>query len=248
MKYLITSGCSFTAFDICWPTALQKFLKDYKLINVGIGSNSNEMISRNTIIAVKKLLKEGVNPENILVGIMWSGYTRKQFCFDDIDDFDIKTRYPHGKWDVNPYKWYDYNERWLFCTPVMATKNQYIKKYYKNYQNHFLDIIQTYEHVLKTQWYLEKNNIKYFMTSYMAEWNNFIGNREILDDYKSEINFEQWLPVSGEYDWLKENSVNLWRWQEEPGGSPDDHHPSRAQHREFTLKIIIPWLKKKKYV
>lgn len=246
-RHLITSGCSFTAYDICWPNHLIKHLKSYELTNTGIGSNNNEMISRNAILAVKKLLDQGVKAKHILVGIMWSGYTRKHFCFEDVKDFDQKTKYPHGLYDINPYTWNNYNERWLFATPIMSKTNNYIKTYYKDYQNYFLDIMQTYENVLRAQWYFEKNNIKYFMVPYMKEWNDYPIEHEVIDMLKSEIDYDKWLPVTGEYNWVKENSKFDFR-ESGPGPWKDRNHPSYQQHQEFTLKVILPWLREKNYV
>jgi hypothetical protein len=46
------------------------------------------------------------------------------------------------------------------------------------------------------------------------------------------IDFDHFLPVKGEHEWCKENF---------PLNSVDDH-PTTNQHKEFTEKIIWPWL------
>ena len=76
MKILITGGCSFSADDYCWPVHLQNKLSYDTHYQTGVGSSGNDLISRKVIWQVNKCLKSGIKPEDMLVGIMWSGKER----------------------------------------------------------------------------------------------------------------------------------------------------------------------------
>ena len=72
MKKVIVSGCSFTFEDWNWPKFLRKHLNVSKqnLINVGMASQGNGLISKKLIYVVNKEL-ETTKPEDILVGVMF---------------------------------------------------------------------------------------------------------------------------------------------------------------------------------
>ena len=78
MKYLVTSGCSFTAYERCWPYRLVEQLGkiNYTLINDAEGSSGNAMIHRRIIYQVGKLLAQGIDKDDILVGISTSGNSK----------------------------------------------------------------------------------------------------------------------------------------------------------------------------
>ena len=95
MKYLVTSGCSFTSAtrvnvhrtdDVFlnepdrfhyYPHWLQKKFPDIKVFNMGNPGNNNSLIVRSIIFKVKQLIKEGVNPAEIAVIVQWSSYFRR---------------------------------------------------------------------------------------------------------------------------------------------------------------------------
>jgi len=95
MKYIVTSGCSFTRqyrrigitgneYDFMndaisqwkWPHFIQKEYPDYKVLNYGNPTNDNAVIAKSILYGVNKLLKEGVSTENIKVVVQWSGWSR----------------------------------------------------------------------------------------------------------------------------------------------------------------------------
>ena len=57
-KYLVTGGCSFTAYDGCWPYWLSRAIPNCKLFNTAIGSSDNSLIARKTIYMVHKLIQD----------------------------------------------------------------------------------------------------------------------------------------------------------------------------------------------
>ena len=80
IKLLITSGCSFSEainHDITWPVHLTQYL-NCEAVHLGRGSAGNGIISRTIVHAVITALKS-YKPEELLVGIMWSGYSRHEF-------------------------------------------------------------------------------------------------------------------------------------------------------------------------
>ena len=80
MKKIIVSGCSFTFEDWNWPKYLIKHLNvpTRDLINVGMASQGNGLISKKLIYAVNKEL-ENTDSKDMLVGVMWSGIDRVDF-------------------------------------------------------------------------------------------------------------------------------------------------------------------------
>jgi hypothetical protein len=81
-KLLITSGCSFSECISpavkTWPKHLAKELIDYTHQSYAMGSQGNGLISRGIVYGVNEALKTH-SPEDILVGVMWSGTDRHDF-------------------------------------------------------------------------------------------------------------------------------------------------------------------------
>ncbi len=95
MKYLITSGCSFTsAHRVNYHRKDDEFLKDepkfwyythwiqkkkpeLKVYNMGSPGNNNSIIARSAIYKAKQLIKEGVPSNEIGIMIQWSSYFRR---------------------------------------------------------------------------------------------------------------------------------------------------------------------------
>lgn len=238
-KILLASGCSFTApriedDDYNWPEHLCKKL-DIDLINVGMSSQGNGLISRKVIYNVEQLLKKYENSE-ILVGVMWSGVDRYDYYSNSNEDVKTWGSFPP---DIpliknptniveNSYHWRIINHNW---------KNNEAKLYYENFYTDIFSTIMTIEHILRVQWYLDKYNISYFMTTYMNIFDSKINTNEIKYLYNL-INFEKFLPVNGCYEWTKENYAKT--------GFKNRHdlHPTSFAHEKFSNEIIIPYLLK----
>lgn len=240
MKKLITGGCSFSEcisqhLDT-WPRHLATALPEYQHISTALGSQGNGLISRRVIYQVTETLKQTA-AKDIMVGIMWSGPDRHDFYVQttlDLPGVD--------GWMENPTKfvkhgigaWAIMNQGW---------KMNHAKLYYTEFHNRAGSIIYTLEHILRTQWFLKQHGIRYFMTTYTGD---------VIPDYAktrfpdadhllSEVDFSNFLPIIGEYEWCRDHSG-----LEFP--VPDDYHPSTAQHREFTQQIILPFLKERNLI
>ncbi len=93
MKYLITSGCSFShhwthanAPD-GWIELLEKHLRltnpDLTALHVGHNGHGQEMIQKKVSMTIIELLSNGVDAKDIFVAVMWSGTFRKSWYIDN---------------------------------------------------------------------------------------------------------------------------------------------------------------------
>ena len=73
---LITGGCSYSQvpnLDVTWPLPLQESLGVRYVAHTGHGAAGNQLISRKVISKVIEAIELGHKPEDMLVGVMWSG-------------------------------------------------------------------------------------------------------------------------------------------------------------------------------
>lgn len=235
-KILLASGCSFTFEPWNWPTFVANGM-DYNLLNVGMGSTGNGLISKKVIYNVDNLLKS-YNPEDIVVGVMWSGIDRNDFYIDKPVKSDT-----HCGWSENPTRVVDGFNNWEIVNIHWTTEKSL--SWYKNFHTEIGSIIQTIQNILMVQWYLERKNVKYFMSTYMnifhlKNMDNLLTNPDISYLYKM-IDFTKFLPVSGCHEWVKENYI------EEGFNKPDSRgvvgmHPTEFGHKKFAEEIIIPYI------
>ena len=90
-KILVTSGCSFSEcinYDVhgnndnkTWPIYLREQLPGAEHYSEAMGSQGNGLIVRRVQYRLHELLKTH-RPEDILVGIMWTGRDRFEFYFE----------------------------------------------------------------------------------------------------------------------------------------------------------------------
>ena len=240
MKVLITGWCSFseciTPTYHTWPIQLEKMLPPYWLAtHTGMGSQGNGLISRRMIYQVTEELKK-FKAEDILVGVMWSGPDRHDFYHTEKIHFNIGE-----PWMENPTKfvkntpghWSILNHNW---------RNDYAVNYYKNFYDQDGALIYTLEHMLRLQWFLKLNNIKYFMTTYTSEvLHPRVKTHPEIEYLYNQLDLDKFLPVTGEYEWCMEHLPDDFIM-------PGDKHPSIKQHTAFVESIILPFLKEKQYI
>lgn len=303
--HLITAGCSYSQpfnADITWPIHLQDKLKSVRYVShKGHGAAGNSIISRKVISNVLAALEQGVSPDQMLVGIMWSASDRQShysekhqhnfikttvrggspnydIFLDQIDTgtYDIPVFVDstdnHGKVKdsgntLNPFSLrsselpahYILNPHW---------KDELTIKYFESFVNPEKAIIETCEHILRTQWFLKDKGIRYFMTEYDHDVFTYMGPAHgdtnysdqseckiNPDDYTKEKHFayltnpeinylykeidkNYWLPIKHLQDWVTNISV----YNHREAGDP---HPSTEQHKDFTEQIIVPFLLEK---
>jgi hypothetical protein len=240
-KILIASGCSFTFEDWCWPGHLSKEL-NINLLNVGMSCQGNGLISKKLIHTVDEQLKIR-NPEDILVGVMWSGIDRHDIY---IDEYYEPFSNIDGWWE-NPTNIIDGRKNWLILNQHWKTKISSL--WYKNFHTVIGSMIYSIQDVLLVQWYLEKHNIKYFMTTYMDIFHrssDTINHPEVKYLFNM-INFDTFIPIIGCYEWIKENH-NDDGFDKVKQTDPSPFHPNSCGHNLFSTEVIIPHLKTKNLI
>ena len=248
-KILITSGCSFSECKGAetWPKWLSQQLgSSYAGVHKGMGSQGQGMISRSVIYAVSQALKQ-YKPEDILVGVMWSGPDRHEYYMQNSEKINwFKDPAYYEGWMENPTafiedtpkNWVIMNQGWM-KVPTIRTYYQYF--WDKTYMQ-----IQTYEHMLRLQWFLQSLGIKYFFTCYtdfVMYPHVYKHNQDTAHLYEL-IDHDKFLPVSSIYTWLVDNQVQL-----DYLVHPHPHnHPSGYQHDQFVQRVIMPWLRERNYL
>ena len=238
MKKLITGGCSFTEWPQnvhVWPKFLLEQLPEYTHANAALGSSGNGLISRRVIYETTQALKQH-NAQDILVGVMWSGPDRHDFYVQHTtDDMTANTK-------INPFKFVpDGIGAWAIMNG--GWKMDHAQVYYTKFHTRAGSIIYTLEHILRTQWFLKLHGIKYFMTTYTGD---------VIPDYAktrfpdadhliNEIDFANFLPITGEYEWCRDHSGIEFP-------APNDYHPSPAQHKLFVEQVVMPFIKERNLI
>lgn len=232
---LITGGCSFSECISPWISTWPKHLANslnVEHISTAMGSQGNGLISRRLIYQVQKHLPN----RDLLVGVVWSGPNRHDFYLDK------KIQFPNNDyWMENPTSVAEESPGgWVINNPWWS--DDYSKNYYTMFHDFVGHLVYTYEHILRTQWFLDRHGIKYFMGTYTDEVfpANQLKHPEVQHLYRM-IDRSKFLPVNGIYEWCRDFS-NL----EFP--AKDDNHPSSDQHELFTQKVILPFLQDKNFI
>ena len=242
-KVLVTAGCSFSecvnwyeqgnADNRTWPVWLAEKLSVPHYAE-GLGSQGNGMISRRAMYRIEQLLAQHA-PEDLLVGIMWSGRDRFEFYFQNPAKFPSNI----DNWMQNPCSFVDGDPGgWVIVNPHW--KHEHNAPWYRYYYNELASQIYTLEHVLNLQRYLELKNIRYFMsTNTGATFNKESQHNPNIQWMWDQINWDMFLPIIGEYEWVNSTCA-----------IPDvgNFHPRSEQHERFVNDVIWPWLEEKKLI
>jgi len=202
--------------QLTWPDYLSELYFE-KLISKAMGSQGNGLISRSIIYEVSKQLKE-YQLDNIRVGIMWSGADRYQVysdqpLFENIDG-----------WIENPTGFIDNHKNWQILNHHWMTHKSDI--YYTDFHTNMYGWIQTLENILRTQWFLEKHNIKYFMTTFQNIFKGMPDTEETKHLWEM-VDWDKFLPIEGMYEWCSELDRG--------------NHPTSGQHEKFVKEVIAPF-------
>jgi hypothetical protein len=263
--HLVTSGCSFS--DNCvndtdvvpgrWPHFVAKRI-NAKLYNRGQGSGGNDWISKSVIYETQKLLDNGINPQNILVMVMWSGIDRKGKFISRQETNNFKQLLNTEGGQANPVNFIDSptNENCLVANTsgylvgslLCSFKNNNIntlkKELFKNITNEEL-AIESYEHFLRVQWFCKSNNIKLINLTFMdimhyPEYStgpltgDFYKNVKHLYDMIDFSNWIFWNQTGGIYEYTKDMKLAFY---------PDGSHPTSESHSHYVDCFLIPKLK-----
>lgn len=251
-KLLITSGCSFSDIGngYTWPRQLESSY-DIESIHLGLASQGNGLIARKALYKVHECLELGVKPEDILVGIMWSGPDRHDMYFSEIQtqldqhikDADNMLENPTSYAKNDTGSWLIMNHHW---------QEERCKKYYANFHDFAHQRILTYEKILWVQDRLTTLGINYFMTAFTDEVFLYdkINHNSNIEWMKKLVDWSKWLPVSSMHKWCynywDDTAFDTFRAQvKETGEWIDwiDNHPKKEMHKRFTKEIILPHIK-----
>ncbi len=245
-KHLIASGCSFTdeVFYETWATPLSKHLNT-TLTNLGIAGSGNPTIARQTIHEVSKLLSQGHDASDILVGVMWSHPDRTDHFFDDTTGLyqhwvknDMKQLWCGGK---NPVSLAGNHTGWVIQQAHFP--DEYSNIYYTNFWSPLSAQIATYEEIIRLQSYLKSVNVEYFFTNI----SEVTFDKSLRHDYNISwmhdiVDWTKWLDCIGCYEWCRDNT--MLKFPESELHLPWQH-PTTDMHKLFAEKVILKFLEKR---
>lgn len=236
-KTFLASGCSFTFEPWNWPTFVCNEM-NYNLVNVGMASSGNGLIAKKVIYNVDKLLKTH-SPEDIIVGVMWSGVDRNDFYTDDPRRISNV-----NNWIENPTHIIEGYKNWEITNFSWISPRS--KIWYEHFHTSVGAMVQTMQNILMVQWYLERKNIKYFMTTFLDIFfkngaENYIKHPEVAYLFEM-IDFSKFLPITGCHEWVNEN------YPEKGLNGPDKFgnigiHPTKFGHIKFSEEVVVPFIK-----
>lgn len=251
-QYLITSGCSFSDVgnNITWPLHLETTF-DIKSMHTALSSQGNGLIARKALYSVHQALKQGILPEHILVGIVWSGSDRHDSYFswmheqlsEDVKQADTMLINPTTFVDNDSGGWLIMNHHW----------NEKLNKiYYTHLHDSVHHRILMFEKILWVQNYLKNLGVNYFMSSITDDVFDLpkdIADNNNLTWLREQVDWKKFLPISSLHGWTKKY------WNEEdfptltitlPSGEiiqVPDTHPTRDMHVRFVKEVVLPYIK-----
>jgi hypothetical protein len=227
---LITGGCSFSECGSehidTWPRHLARSLS-CQHYSTAMGSQGNGLISRRVLHKVIQLFGT-TDPSELLVGVMWSGHSRADFYHNDILPLSRPNvmENPTGFVDDTTKNWVIMNHHW---------KDVYSVDYYKKYYNDIGCMIYTLEHVLRTQWFLEKHGVRYFMSRFTNE--TFPRPDRDTEHLWNQVDWTSFIDGDGCYEWCRNNTK--WDYDKQ------DNHPTTEQHKAYSDRVILPFLERR---
>jgi hypothetical protein len=236
MNLLLTAGCSFSvASHQCWPFHLENILQPKNATHTGLSCQGNDLISKKILYHTIQLLTT-ISPDDLLVGVMWSNPDRKAVYLKNPSPDLPKLQYCRE----NPTS-VAHTDNWYILNSDDYKLKGISRLYYEDFYSEIDSYVNTCEHILRVQWFLEKHNIKYFMSTYLDEvLPKELENMPEVSYLYKQINFKSFLPVTSEYAWCRDNYGSEFK--------NDDNHPTPYQHEKFTAEVIIPFLKEKNYI
>ena len=241
MKHLVTSGCSFSDSeypDTTWPVHLQELLEDeYYFYNLGACAQGEDYISRSVICKVNQLLKDN-NSDDIFVIVGWSGLQRRAIL---VNNDTTKMHYRFKDWKMGKSEtmkglpigsWQDFDDE------------------YQKIQTEEHNIIQSMEHIIRTQDFLRVNKVDYKFFGFAnlfasLEEQNFFTNgkgaridrRYPSTSYLFELaDWDKW--------WCHNEFGGLAEWVRENGNDINmTGHPLASSQRLFTKEVVLKWIK-----
>jgi len=248
-----------------WPWVLGKEL-DCVIHDYAFSGLSNDVIASSVVYGVERLLSNGVNANEILVGIMWSGVDRisffkqshtteelknsdkynmwkENYSFIIKDDFPInKNIDPRFSSDCKDYSFGSYSvQNFSYDTPDALA-------WYQNLHDPLGARITTFEKIVWLQDYLKQKNVDYFMSTFMDSVlepdKADLSNAATLYNEGDEIKIPhlEWLKSHIDFDYfLPIRSYHTFF----AGQSEYKRHPDTQENEDLVHKVILPFLSTK---
>ena len=236
-KPIVAGGCSFTYNnEMTWAGKVNEF---HRVINVGSCAAGNDYIARSVIHEMEK-------HQSLVLICQWSGIHRRSYYIDKNSIF-----FNHFK----RYEWPDWAGDYQKANTDAVTQDEFWiktggnninhsgssdiihKNYVEPYLKHFYSdeqaLVETFENILRVQYYCKAHHVK----NYMFWWKTEIENYK-LGKYSQEL-YNQiqknkdttWLPALGE--WCLDNTT-LHEVDLALG-----HHPTKAHHDLYAEQVIL---------
>jgi hypothetical protein len=254
MKTLLTSGCSFTEDrpgGFSWPNLISKQMNT-KLVNVGSGMSGNSFISKQLI---NTIYHHYMNEKDLVVGVMWTDISRKDILISRKESKWREIKKPSSKF------WSDHviDDTLIYPTVTMGgtPTSKFIKSFWMksgsiNWEENVLKFWKTWyrdyytfegmfwetlENILRTQWFLEKYNIPYFMTSVTDLFTEGLSKYEEPKHLYDLIDMDKFCLYDGTKGIYEHNIENNIPFDE-------TKHSTREGHEAFCEDVIIPKVEK----
>ena len=258
-KHVVTSGCSFTAWtELSWTVHLMAAL-NIPVYNYGCPSAGNSWIAKTAIHATQKLLTAGVEPEDIIVLVMWSGIDRKDsFISPATPNYEalINTRQANpveflsrplnGATGWESTKTGGYLLGSMACLFEQEAINKFKRSLIRDYYCDEALAIESYENFLRLQWYCQSKRIRLVNLTYMdimhyphytmntiGEVNSTYELFENIRHLHDMIDFDNWLfwnKTRGLYEYTRDNELPF---------QSDKFHPTPEAHEHFVKHFLI---------
>tara|TARA_B100000424_G_scaffold118850_1_gene89742 strand:+ start:2427 stop:3290 length:864 start_codon:yes stop_codon:yes gene_type:complete len=282
---IVTGGCSFTETEDCldyerfnlmerreefqvntdyksWALHLEDVIDGSIVHNEAMPGAGNGYISRAIIHRVSKLIDDGRKPDWVIV--QWSGVQRKEMLldFNEVHE-DDKNRASHFIDRFLPIRVRGRTMASRLNRNKLWYKHAYdndtiLKHWYKYYGNEDFCLLETLEHMLRLQWYLENQNIKF---KFFFGWELF-RHYERLPRLPLEIN-HIWKLLDWDKFWFHNNEYvqsnmgGITEWSMDrfdtdlerfvtdlrtKEGALMDLHPSQLAHKTFAKEVVSEWI------
>jgi hypothetical protein len=246
MKHLVTSGCSFSDASNphkSWPLHLEDLVQDkYHFRHIGACAQGEDYISRSVICKVNQLLKD-YNSDDIFVIVGWSGLQRRAIL---VNNETTKMHYKFKDWEMS-------KGESMYGNPIGSWQD--FDEEYQKIQSEEHNIIQSMEHIIRTQDFLRVNNVDYKFFGFgnlfaNLDETNFLtkGKGTRIDkkypntSYLFDImDWDKWWfhnEFGGLGEWVNDNVPNGF-----DGGFGNSGHPLANSQRLFTQEVVLKWIK-----
>jgi hypothetical protein len=253
-KIFIAAGGEIVNNKNSWQNICNEKL-NYDIFDITKEKISNALISRNVIYKVNELIKMNHKTNDIVVGIMWTIPMIHERYISDGKNDNYMNKSETGFTSV-----VDNLKNWRILNHDCISSSEDCELYFKIMYNKLQSYVFSMEHILRTQWFLNKLGIKYFMTSYLDIFHNEKNFLKMYDfskltDYKKRnynlnilkynevdylyemIDTKRFLPINSMLDWVQDNySVDGFDELEKL-------IPNSFGYEKFTTEVILPFLK-----